>query len=270
MLWSLSAEIAASSPWHEHDIFEFALCRGQGQQGRLLTGVGEIALRPARTILIPPNTPHRYLFGETEIARLKIVCFPPKDLPRFFSPTQVAVLDGLRGIGVSAADHPGQDLWLGQVSDVITDGLVKDDERTQGLSWSAIGLLLALHAKERPEPKDHAIARHRAKIQDVVAWIEENLSNALTIDQASSFFGLSRSVLTKEFRRYTGQSFIEYCNARRVQKAALALVTRPDSVTQVALDSGFSNLSHFHRQFKTHFGLTPAAFRRKISEEAGL
>ena len=268
MLWSLSAEIAVSSPWHEHDIFEFALCRDQG--GWLQTRGNEIALRPARTILIPPNTPHRFIFGENEIARLKIVCFPPGDLPRFFSPGQVAVLDGLRRIDVSVADHPGRDPWLGQLCDVISDGLMIEDERTQYLSWSAIGLLLALHAKERQGLKDHASVRHRAKVQNVVDWVEENLSDTLTIDRATSLFGLSRSVLTKEFRRYTGKSFVDYCNSRRVQKAAMALVTRADSVTQVALESGFSNLSHFHRQFKMQFGLTPAAFRRKIVEEGGL
>jgi AraC family transcriptional activator of mar-sox-rob regulon len=76
--------------------------------------------------------------------------------------------------------------------------------------------------------------------------------------------------LTKEFRHYTGKSFVDYCNARRVQRAAMILVTRPESVTQVAFDSGFSNLSHFHRQFKAHFGLTPAAFRHKVVDEGGL
>ena len=37
------------------------------------------------------------------------------------------------------------------------------------------------------------------------------------------------------------------------------------TVTRVALDSGFANLSHFHRQFKAIYGLTPAAFRRQIA-----
>jgi len=268
MLWSLSAEIAVSSPWHEHDIFEFALCQDRG--GRLLTEGGEIELRPARTILVPPNTPHRFLFDVNEIGRLKIICVPPKDLPSFFSPSLVAMLDGLRGIGASVADHPGQEQRLGQLSDLIADGFGIDNEQAQQVNWSATGLLLALHAQERQGTTDPGNARHRAKIHDVVAWVEGHLAEELTIDQATARFGLSRSVFTKEFRHYTGKSFVDYCNVRRVQKAAMALVTRPDSVTEVALESGFSNLSHFHRQFKAHFGLTPAAFRRKVVEQGGL
>ena len=77
-------------------------------------------------------------------------------------------------------------------------------------------------------------------------------------------FGLSRSVLTREFRRHTGKSFIDYCNGRRIEKAAAILAAGKESVTQAALESGFANLSHFHRQIKAMYGLTPAAFRRQI------
>lgn len=268
MLWSLSAEIAESSPWHDHDIFEFALCRAHG--GRLLTGDGDITFQPARTILVPPNTPHRFLLNDHEVGHLKIVCIPPGDLPRFLSPAHVAMLDGLRSIGVSVADHPGQAPWLDQLAELIADGLGAEDTRAQQLHWSTMSLFLSLHARERHTAQDHPSFRHKAKIRDVVAWIEDNLEKTLTIQQASCLFGLSRSLLTREFRHYTGKSFVDYCNLRRVQKAALSLVTGARSVTQVAFDNGFSNLSHFHRQFKAHFGLTPAAFRRKVVEDGGI
>jgi len=268
MLWSLSAEITESSPRHQHEIFEFVLCRGSG--GRLFTDNGEIEFRPSRTILVPPNTPHRFAFGEEETGRLKIVCAPPEDLPRFLSPTQAAVVDGLCAAGITVADHTGHELWLAQLSDMITDGFGNDDARAEQLNWGAANLLLALHAQTRHLAQDHSMYRHRGKIHEVVGWIEHNLRDDLTIDQAASEFGLSRSLLTKEFRLYTGRSFVDYCNVRRVQKAATILVTDSSSVTQAAIESGFSNLSHFHRQFKLYFGLTPAAFRRKVAEDGGL
>ncbi|WP_213992146.1 AraC family transcriptional regulator [Sodalis sp. dw_96] len=268
MLWSLNAEIAESSPRHQHEIFEFVLCRGSG--GRLFTDDGEIEFRSSRTILVPPNIPHRFSFGEGEIGRLKIVCAPPEDLPRYLSPTQVALVNGLGAAGVTMADHPDKELCLSQLSDMITDGFGNDDVRTEQLKWSAANLLLALHAQARHLAQDHSVYRHRGKIQDIVTWIENNLKEDLTIEQAASLFGLSRSLLTREFRLHTGRSFVDYCNVRRVQKAATLLVTEFGSVTQAALESGFSNLSHFHRQFKMYFGLTPAAFRRKVAEDGGL
>ncbi len=80
---------------------------------------------------------------------------------------------------------------------------------------------------------------------------------------------MSRSLFTREFRRHTGMSFVEHCNTRRVEKAALLLSTTVLNITEVAFGSGFSNLSHFHRQFNANYGLTPRAFRRKMTEEGG-
>ncbi len=265
MLWSLSAEIAESSPRHQHQLLEFALCREWG--GRLITDDGEVEFRPTRSILIPPNAPHRFVFRSGEVGRLKIVCVPPDDLPQFLSPVHVAMVNGLCRTGVSVADYAGQEAWFDQISDLIVDGFGSDDLRSEQLSWSAVNLLLALHAKAQRAAADPAGPRYSSKIRDVVAWVENNLAQDLTIDQAAVQFGLSRSLLTREFRLYTGRSFVDYHNIRRVQKAAMALVSRSGSVTQAALDSGFVNLSHFHRQFKAYFGLTPAAFRRRVIEE---
>lgn len=266
MLWSLSTEINEDSPQHRHDLLEFVLCKDWG--GRLLTDDSEVEFRPTRTILIPPNTSHRFVFKTGEAGRLKIVCVPPSDLPRFLSPLQVAMIDSLCRSGVSVADYAGEELWFGQLSDLIVDGFGNKDPRTEQLSWSAATLLLALHAKAQHAVTDRSDHRHSAKIRDIAAWIESHLNEDLTIEQAASQFGLSRSLLTKEFRLYTGKSFVDYRNARRVQRAATILVRQPGSVTQAALESGFSNLSHFHRQFKAYFGLTPAAFRHKVLEEA--
>lgn len=266
MLWSLSTEINEDSPQHQHDLLEFALCRDWG--GRLLTSNGEVEFRPTRTILIPPNAPHSFVIKPGEVGRLKIICLPPNDLPRFLSPMQVAMIDGLCRSGVSVADYAGQEFWFDQLSDLIVDGFGNEDQRTEQLSWSAATLLLAMHARAQHAAADHSAHRYSARMRDIVAWIESNLNDDVTIEQAASHFGLSRSLLTREFRFYTGKSFIDFRNVRRVQRAAMLLVSESTSVTQAALDSGFSNLSHFHRQFKSYFGLTPAAFRHKVMQEA--
>ena len=267
MLWSLSTELTESAPRHQHKLFEFALCRDWG--GRLVAGQVEIELRPARTILIPPDTAHNFIFKAGEVGRLKIVCIPPSDLPRFLSPMQAVMIERLCRSGISVADFTDQEQWFSQLSNLIVDGFGNDDMRTEQLNWSTVTLLLALHAKSQHLATNLSAQRYTSKVREIVDWMEKNLKDDLTIEQAASLFGLSRSLLTKEFRHYTGKSFVDYRNTRRVQRAALALVSDSCSVTEVALESGFANLSHFHRQFKSYFGLTPAAFRRKLIEERG-
>jgi AraC family transcriptional activator of mar-sox-rob regulon len=79
---------------------------------------------------------------------------------------------------------------------------------------------------------------------------------------------MSRSLLIREFKRHTGSSIVMYCNKRRTEKAARLLAGRTHSVTQIAFLCGYSNLSHFHRQFKERYGLTPGAFRSQVENSA--
>lgn len=268
MLWSFSTQVSEPSPWHDHDILEFVLCCDTG--GRLVTADGAVDFRPERTLFVPPNTPHRFELDAGQVGRLKIVCVPRNDLMSFLSPRLVTLVDTLCTTGVTVADHPGRATCLADLAAMISDGFTGDEERGQQVDWSAVGVLLALHARERRLLSMQPPSRYSVRMHEVVAWVEAHLEDNLTLEHVASEWGLSRSLFTKEFRRYTGRSFVEYCNARRVQKAATLLVTRQETVTRAAYAAGFSNISHFHRQFKQHFGLTPAAFRRQLVEQAGL
>jgi AraC-like DNA-binding protein len=99
MLWSLNTKVTQSSDWHEHDRFQFILCRGES--GRMLTKDEEIAFSPLRTILIPPATLHRFVVEPGEAGDLKMMCFLSNDLPKNLSPLHIAMLEGLASNGVS-------------------------------------------------------------------------------------------------------------------------------------------------------------------------
>ncbi|WP_158310095.1 helix-turn-helix transcriptional regulator [Bordetella petrii] len=249
-------------------MFQLVLCGGE--YGWVQTQGAEVPFAGLRTILIPPGTLHRFAVETGEIAHMKVVCFPPKDLPRYLPPLHISMLDGLAAAGVTATDHDGQESWMRHLADSISDGFGMDDIWAQRLQWGALGLLLTLHAKKQNTAWGHTLLRHKAKIKEIMSWIEGNLTEHITIERISDQFAISRSLLTREFRGHTGKSLVGYCNGRRVQKAAIALATTEAPVIDIALDCGFSNISHFHRQFKSRFGITPAVFRRKISEEGSI
>lgn len=264
MLWSLDVDLTESSPWHSHGIFEFALCLGAS--GRLAVEDGAFALIPGRTILVPPGISHRYLLEAGETARLKIVCINPDDVAMFVSAANIAALDSLGTAGVTVADH-GDEARLRSLSGLLANKLGADDPGEELTDWGVMGLLLALHARQRHRSGAGMNSRHAARIDAVVAWINTNAAMPLTLSEVAARFGMSRSLLTREFRCRTGMSLVAYCQARRLQTAARLLASRNLSVTEAAIDSGFANLSHFHRLFKARFGLTPAAFQRKIADD---
>ena len=73
---------------------------------------------------------------------------------------------------------------------------------------------------------------------------------------------LSKFHFLRVFRRAVGATPHQYLTAIRLRRAAARLSGTPDSVTVIAFDSGFSDLSTFNARFRAAFGKTPSEFRR--------
>lgn len=262
MFWSMTVKVQESFPWHGHDILEWVFCRSGS--GRLETKSLAIELRPGRTFFIAPGILHRFAFQPGEEADLKFLCLNSQDMATNLSPAQLALLEGLIAAGVSYTDHEKNLPNVRELCDLIPDGFNITDARELAVAWGAVGMLVALHAQGGDAPDDYSWRRYRQKIEDIKDWIGTKLDECISLDEVGTQFGISRSVLTREFRRHTGKSFVDYCNGQRIEKAAAILAAGKESITQAALESGFANLSHFHRQFKAVYGLTPAAFRRQV------
>lgn len=240
----------------------------------------KVDFKTGRTLLIPPGYQHQIVVTDKAPVELKMFCMSDTDMEQFLSPVQLAAVKSLLSSGLSVADAKTKNdtktekpNWnLLELGNQISEGISQPASSTQQLNWSLLSLILALHTNEshlqpdQPQVKNRDHKYHH-KMQQVTAWIDLHLQENLGLDQAAAEFGLSRSLFSREFQRHTGKSFIEHCNARRVEKAATVLSTTDMNITEVAFGSGFSNLSHFHRQFKANYGLTPGAFRRKVIEE---
>jgi AraC-like DNA-binding protein len=273
MFWSLKAKLSATASAHSHDIAELMLCYTEG--GHLRGEGQEVSFKAGRTLLIPPGYQHQVVVEDNMQTVLKIFCLSVTDMKRFLSPVQMATVQGLFSMGLSVADAKEPVCHLLELGDQITEGIHQPALSTQQLNWSLVSLILALHASEsrletglrQASNRDN---KYQHKMQQVASWIDSHLHENLSLDHAAAEFGLSRSLFSREFNRHTGMSFVEHCNTRRIEKAALVLSTTDLNITEVAFGSGFSNLSHFHRQFKANYGLTPGTFRRKMIEEGGL
>jgi AraC-like DNA-binding protein len=273
MFWSLKAKMSATASAHRHDIAELMLCYTKG--GHLRGEDQKVAFKAGRTLLIPPGYRHQVVVEDNMQTVLKIFCMSVTDMKRFLSPVQMATVQGLFSMGLSVADAQEPVCDLLKLGDQITEGIHQPALSTQQLNWSLVSLILALHASESRmetglQQANNRDNKYQHKMQQVASWIDSHLHENLSLDQAAAEFGLSRSLFSREFNRHTGMSFVEHCNTRRIEKAALVLSTTDLNITEVAFGSGFSNLSHFHRQFKANYGLTPGTFRRKMIEEGGL
>lgn len=99
------------------------------------------------------------------------------------------------------------------------------------------------------------------KFISVCNYIQEHCTEDLSLDDAAALAGFSKYHFTRLFKRFTGVSFYKYLNKKRIEHAEKLLVDPEISITEVALQSGFSSLSAFIRMFKLIKDCTPTEFR---------
>ncbi|MCR1842680.1 AraC family transcriptional regulator [Murimonas intestini] len=100
-------------------------------------------------------------------------------------------------------------------------------------------------------------------VMGACAYINSHYQENLTLEEVAAVSGFSKYHFTRIFKQYMNMTFYEYLNSKRVKRAEELLYNQEMSVTDVAMNSGFSSLSAFNRTFKTLKNCAPSDFRKK-------
>lgn len=101
-------------------------------------------------------------------------------------------------------------------------------------------------------------------VRKAMGCIHTHYAEPLSREQIAGHVGISPDYLTDCFRQELGITPITYLRRYRIHQACELLSATDLSITQVALDVGFSDGAHFTRTFQRELGVTPRAYRRKM------
>lgn len=96
-------------------------------------------------------------------------------------------------------------------------------------------------------------------------YIYRNFASPLTLEEVAGAAGLSPTYFSKKFKQVTGLGFKEYVNFVRMKNAAQELLATEHSVTEVAINNGFSDGNYFKDAFKKVHGCSPREYRKRPS-----
>lgn len=119
-------------------------------------------------------------------------------------------------------------------------------------------LHLGVEADTEPAPGENSDPIVRAQ-----EYITTHLAGTLTIDKVSRHVHMSRAHFTRRFHRETGQTFVEYVNARRIEQAKVFLRKTDWSIPQISEFVGLRSSAYFHQLFRRLTGTPPAEYRRR-------
>jgi AraC-like DNA-binding protein len=128
------------------------------------------------------------------------------------------------------------------------------------IAYELAGAALRLSQDERAGPP-RVDARHHGRISNVLRHLEGELTRSHSIKELASVACLSPYHFLRTFKEVTGTTPHRWLIRARLRDAARRLATGCEQVTQVALDTGFEDLSNFVRSFRAEFGVSPRAYR---------
>jgi AraC family transcriptional regulator len=105
------------------------------------------------------------------------------------------------------------------------------------------------------------------KVKQVLAFIEENLGNELSLTAIATAAGLSVSHSKVLFRQSVGLPIHQYVIRRRVERAVWLMRQGKLPLSQIALESGFAHQSHLAMHVRRTLGVSPKTFQATLSED---
>ncbi|HWR00727.1 MAG TPA: AraC family transcriptional regulator [Chlorobaculum sp.] len=100
------------------------------------------------------------------------------------------------------------------------------------------------------DSRSHQIARS-------IAWLKENFTRQLRVDELAAYAGMSTSSLHHHFRSLTAMSPLQFQKWLRLQEARRLMLTEHEDAATAALRVGYESPSQFSREYSRLFGAPP-------------
>ncbi len=126
---------------------------------------------------------------------------------------------------------------------------------------------LLRHYSRRRETPLAASSRSFDRIQQVMRYLQKHFRERLTLQSVAEVMEVTSGHLSRTFKETMSVSFSEYLTQIRLQEVVKGFRTETaKSITEIALDAGFTNINSFYVAFHKAFHMTPSEFRQAGQE----
>jgi AraC family transcriptional regulator len=178
----------------------------------------------------------------------------------FFVPELVETIGGRAEVWRTGGVPPLSELMvLGELAQSAAEG-------ASDVGLDEVGLLFAARfvdlVSERQRGRPEAAARDRRRAVEAALWIDASSHEPIDLESAAAEAGLSPFHFLRLFSSVLGVTPHQYLIRSRLRRAARLLADDVRSITDIAFEVGFGDLSNFVRTFHRAAGVSPRIFRQ--------
>lgn len=257
---------------HFHAYYEVLYCQGGECELRL----GEQIYRFAAgdMVLIDPMEVHHITALSRGSNQYIVVKFLPELLYFAQQPThEVQYLLAYRRSRQTHQKIFPKDLLAGtEIPDVLQTLQREAAERQYGFEMAVRGAICRLFVwllrnwRERINAQPMGLSPPKLHcLEEALSYIDTHFTESITMADVAQHCNMSYTAFSRFFSQGMQKSFPEYLTQIRLQQAYLLLATTELSITDIAMDTGFSGTSYFIQAFRKACGITPLHYRQRFA-----
>lgn len=107
---------------------------------------------------------------------------------------------------------------------------------------------------------------NKERINAALGYIVDNFRNEILLDKVAAVVSMSPNAFCKYFKKVTNKTFIETVIEYRINFATQQLLSNDKAVSEISLESGFGDVSHFYKLFKKRMKMSPLSYRKNFQK----
>lgn len=245
-----------------HDTFEIYL-QTQGERYVFLNKMC-YTLKPMDLYIVKPYEMHYCQSMDSTFYARYVLNFSDKKLQLLLTPMEHQLLMSKVSSGIYHLDS-AHFIRICNIFKELLACLNQDGFLNEKLKYSLIMQILLLIREGDymiPSHQENKITKN-APIMTALNYINAHYNETLHLDQIAQQVHMSKYHFCRQFKDAVGATFVEYVNSIRMKKAHQMLLETNLSLSDIAIQTGFSSNSQMTRAFRSFYQVTPSEFRKK-------